>query len=309
MTTESTTPPLASDSPAVSPVAARPARLAALAAGVTVVLWASAFVGIRSAGHDLSAGPLALLRLAVGTVLLGAMVLVRREAWPSRRDLPRIVIVGVLWFGAYNVMLNAAEQRVDAGTASMLVNVSPILIAVIAGIVLREGLPKSLLLGMAVSFAGVLVIGFGSARHGHTDWLGAGLCFGSAVAYATATIVQKPALSRVSALQMTFLACAVGMLACLPYAPQLVHEMPKAHTSALAWAVYLGAVPTAIAFTTWAYALARTNAGRLGVTTYLVPPISILLGWLMLGETPTWVAVGGGVLCLGGVAVARFTKR
>ncbi|WP_063770045.1 DMT family transporter [Streptacidiphilus melanogenes] len=309
MTTESTAAPTVAESAVASPASPRSARLAAVAAGVTVVLWASAFVGIRSAGHDLSAGPLALLRLAVGTVLLGAMVLVRREAWPARRDLPRIVIVGVLWFGAYNVMLNAAEQRVDAGTASMLVNVSPILIAVIAGLVLKEGLPRSLLLGMLVSFSGVLVIGFGSSHHGGADFLGALLCFASAVAYATATIIQKPVLSRVSALQMTFLACAVGMIACLPFAPQLAHEMPKAPASAIAWAVYLGAVPTAIAFTTWAYALARTKAGKLGVTTYLVPPISILLGWLMLGETPTWMAVGGGVLCLGGVAVARFTRR
>lgn len=306
MTTESTTTALVSDSPAQS---ARTARLAAVAAGVTVVLWASAFVGIRSAGHELSAGPLALLRLAVGTVALGAMALVRREAWPTRRDLPRILAIGLLWFGAYNLMLNSAEQRVDAGTASMLVNISPILIAVIAGVVLREGLPKSLLVGMAVSFSGVLVIGFGSDQHGRTDWLGAALCLGSAVVYAISVILQKPLLSRVSALPVTFLACAVGLIVCLPFGPRLAEELPKAHGSAVAWTVYLGLMPTAVAFTTWGYALARTKAGKLGATTYLVPPISILLGWLMLGETPTWVAVGGGVLCLGGVAVARFTRR
>ncbi|WP_207892216.1 DMT family transporter [Streptacidiphilus pinicola] len=306
MTTDSSTTTPVSDSPAVT---SKPARLAAVAAGVTVVLWASAFVGIRSAGHDLSAGPLALLRLLVGAAALGVMVLVRRDQWPSRRDLPRIVLIGVLWFGAYNLMLNAAEQRVDAGTASMLVNVSPILIAVIAGVALKEGLPKSLLLGVAVSFSGVLVIGFGSAQHGHTDWLGAALCIGSAVVYATSVILQKPLLSRVSALPLTFLACVVGVIVCLPFGPQLASELPKAHTSAIAWTVYLGLMPTAVAFTTWGYALARTKAGKLGATTYLVPPISILLGWMMLGETPTWVAVGGGMLCLGGVAVARFTRR
>ncbi|MEY9849416.1 DMT family transporter [Streptacidiphilus sp. MAP5-3] len=308
MTTESTTAPLIPDSGS-SAVSGRPARLAALAAGVTVVLWASAFVGIRSAGHDLSAGPLALLRLVVGTAALGAMTLLRREAWPSRQDLPRILLIGVLWFGAYNLMLNTAEQRVDAGTASMLVNVSPILIAVIAGLALKEGLPKSLLLGVTVSFSGVLVIGFGSAEHGRTDWLGAALCVGSAVVYATSVILQKPMLSRVSPLPLTFLACAVGMIVCLPFGPQLFDELPKAHTSGIVWTVYLGLMPTAVAFTTWGYALARTKAGKLGATTYLVPPISILLGWLMLGETPTWVAVGGGVLCLGGVAVSRFTRR
>ena len=309
MTTESTTAAPASDAAAESAESAKPARLAAIAAGVTVVLWASAFVGIRSAGHDLSAGPLALLRLAVGTVALGAMVLVRRETWPARRDLPRILAIGLLWFGAYNLMLNTAEQRVDAGTASMLVNISPILIAVIAGIVLREGLPKSLLGGMAISFSGVLVIGFGSSQHGRTDWLGAALCIASAVVYAVSVVLQKPLLSRVPALPMTFLACVVGLIVCLPFGPQLADELPRAHPSAVAWTVYLGLMPTAVAFTTWVYALARTKAGKLGATTYLVPPISILLGWLMLGETPTWVAVGGGVLCLGGVAVARFTRR
>ncbi|MFC5909611.1 DMT family transporter [Streptacidiphilus monticola] len=298
-----TNQPTASTSTPLPP--ARPARSAAVAAGVTVVLWASAFVGIRSAGHDLSPGPLALLRLAVATVVLGGLAVARRERLPAKGDWPRIVLVGLLWFGAYNVMLNAAERRVDAGTASMLVNVSPILIAVIAGVVLREGLSRWLLAGMVVSFGGVLVIGFGSGGGAHADWWGALLCFASAVAYSVALIVQKPVVGRVSALMATFLGCAVGMVACLPFAGRLAGELGHASGSSIAWAVYLGAAPTAIAFTTWAYALARTPAGKLGVTTYLVPPISILLGWLMLSEAPGWLSVLGGALCLGGVAVAR----
>ena len=113
-----------------------------VAALVTVVLWASAFVGIRAAGEELSPGALALGRLLVGSAALGAIVLIRREPLPSRRDLPGIVLVGVLWFGIYNVVLNEAEQRVDAGTASMLVNVGPILIALLAGVLLHEGFPR-----------------------------------------------------------------------------------------------------------------------------------------------------------------------
>ena len=113
-----------------------------VAALVTVVLWASAFVGIRAAGEELSPGALALGRLLVGSAALGAIVLIRREPLPSRRDLPGIVFCGVLWFGIYNVVLNEAEQRVDAGTASMLVNVGPILIALLAGVLLHEGFPR-----------------------------------------------------------------------------------------------------------------------------------------------------------------------
>ncbi len=69
--------------------------------------------------------------------------------------------------------------------------------------------------------------------------------------------------------------------------------------------VYLGVVPLAAAFLTWAYALARSDAGRLGATTYAVPPIAIALGWIFLGEVPALLAVVGGVISLIGVGIAR----
>jgi drug/metabolite transporter (DMT)-like permease len=106
-------------------------------------------------------------------------------------------------------------------------------------------------------------------------------------------------------LQITFLACVVAAIACLPFAPALVRELGHARGSAIAWTVYLGAIPTALGFTTWAYALKRTTAGRMGATTYLVPPLAILLGWVMLGEAPPALALGGGLLCLVGVSITR----
>jgi drug/metabolite transporter (DMT)-like permease len=69
--------------------------------------------------------------------------------------------------------------------------------------------------------------------------------------------------------------------------------------------LYLGAFPTALAFTTWAFALRRTTAGRLGSTTYLVPAIAIVLGWFILGEAPPAVAMLGGAIAIGGVVIAR----
>jgi drug/metabolite transporter (DMT)-like permease len=285
----------------------RSSTLPLLAAATTVVLWASAFVGIRAVGDELSPGPLTLGRLAIGSLVLGAFVAWRREAWPARRDWSPIVACGLLWFGAYNVLLNAAEQRVDAGTAAMLVNVGPILIAVLAGVLLREGFPRSLVAGCAIAFGGVVVIGFATAEL-EGGW-GAWLCLGAAVAYAATVVIQKPLLTRVSALQMTFLACAVGTVACLGFAPALAGELGRAEGSSVAWVVYLGVFPTAIAFTTWAYALARTSAGKMGASTYVVPPVTILLAWLALGETPPALAVAGGVLCLAGVAVTRSRNR
>ena len=283
--------------------------LALAAALLTVGLWASAFVGIRSAGRDLSPGALTLCRLVVGAIALGAVVAIRREPLPGKRDMPAIVLCGLLWFGIYNVVLNEAERRVDAGTAAMLVNIGPIFIAVLAGVVLREGFPRSLVAGCAIAFAGAIVIGIATSEHGlHAGW-GAVLCVAAALAYAGAVVTQKPLLARVSPLQITFLACAIGAIACLPFAPTLADEAADARGSALAWGLYLGVVPTAIGFTTWAYALARTTAGRMGSTTYLVPPLAILMGWAILGESPPGLAFAGGALCLTGVVVARGQAR
>lgn len=73
--------------------------------------------------------------------------------------------------------------------------------------------------------------------------------------------------------------------------------------------VYLGVAPTAIGFVTWAYALARTTAGRMGSTTYLVPPLALLFGWAFLAEVPPRLVLPGGALCLAGVALARAGGR
>lgn len=289
--------------------ARRERSLAIGAALLTVTLWASAFVGIRSADRGLSPGALALGRLLVGSLALGLVVLLRREPRPPRAALAGIIVCGVLWFGVYNVALNAAERRVDAGTAAMLVNVGPLLIAVLAGALLREGFPRRLLIGCLVSFAGAALIGLATSQQGlHESW-GAVLCIVAALAYAGGVIAQKPALAHASPLAVTWLACTIGAITCLPYAPALVHDLGRASGSAIVWTVYLGIAPTAIGFGMWAYALARTTAGRMGSTTYLVPPLAVLLGWLMLGEVPPALALPGGLLCLCGVALARRAPR
>lgn len=278
------------------------------AALVTVVVWASAFVGIRSAGRSFSPGALSLGRMVVSAAALGLVFVLRGEHLPTRTQLraagPLLFITGVLWFGLYHLFLNSAERRVDAGTASMLVNVGPILIAVLAGLLLREGFPPMLFAGCAVAFAGVTLIALAGDSHAATT-VGVLLCLGAAASYAPAMLAQKVVLRTLTGLQTIFLCCLIGVVFFLPFAPQFATEAGGATTGAFGWIVYMGIFPTAIGFLTWAYALSRTDAGRLGILTYLVPPVSILLGWLWLGESPAALAYVGGALCLAGVVLSR----
>ena len=85
------------------------------AALVSVVLWAGAFVGIRAAGRSFSPGALALGRLTIGSVLLGAIAAMRPFVRPTRRELLLLVLAGLLWFGVYNIVLNDADKVARAG--------------------------------------------------------------------------------------------------------------------------------------------------------------------------------------------------
>ena len=282
-------------------------RVALAAACVTLVLWASAFVGIRAAAVDLSPGALALGRLLVGSLALGIVVALRRPVHPTRTTIVPIVVSGILWFGVYNLALNAAEREVDAGTASMLVNVAPLMVAILGGLFLQEGFPPRLLVGCVIGFGGVAIISVATSgqRPGDATAIGILLCFVSAAAYSISVTLQKPVLRTVPALMVTWLACVVGTLVCLPFLPQLISEAGAAAPASLGWLVYLGLFPTSIAFTLWAFALGRSTAGRLGSLTYLVPVIAIVLGWLLLAELPPLLSFVGGAVAVAGVIIAR----
>ena len=183
---------------------------AAGAAAVTVVLWASAFVAIRSAGGHFSPGALALGRLLVASLALGVMWLASGDGWPPRAAWPGILGSGVLWFGLYMITLNWGEREVDAGTAAMVVTIGPILIALLGGWLLREGFPRRLGAGMAVSLAGAVVVGVSESGGGRTSVIGVVLCVVAAVCYAAGVVFQKPALGHASVVQVTTFGCFAG---------------------------------------------------------------------------------------------------
>ena len=284
-------------------------RRSLVAAGITVVLWASAFVAIRDAGEFYSPGALALGRLLSGSAVLVVVLLVRGDGWPARAAWPGILASGLLWFGLYMVALNWGEREVDAGTAAMVVNVGPVLIALLSGWLLKEGFPRRVLAGIAVSFAGAVVVGISTSSGGSASVLGVVLCVVAAAAYAIGVTCQKPALRHASAVQVATFGCLVGAAACLPFAGQLVTELGPAPLPATLDVIYLGVFPTALAFITWGYALARTTAAKMGATTYSVPALVILMSWLLLSEVPGWLTLAGGALCLAGVAITRARPR
>lgn len=199
-----------------------------VAIGVTILAWASAFLVVRSTVPHFTPGALALARLIVGSVLLTPLLLRHRWVAPTRREWLLLAGFGGLWFGGYSILLNLAEQTLDAGTTSIIVNIAPILIALGAGLLLGEGLPKWLLIGTAVAFAGVVLIGIGTG--GSVVGAGMGVLWAllAAVAYTAGVLFQKPVLARLPNAQVVWVGAVIGMLVCTPFTGELIAGVQSA---------------------------------------------------------------------------------
>jgi drug/metabolite transporter (DMT)-like permease len=284
------------------------------AVAFTLVTWSSAFVAIRHLGEDVPPGSLSLGRLLVAVAALGVMVRVSvpaaRRRLPTRREWPLIALGGISWIGIYNVALNESERRIDAGTAALIVQIGPIIVALLATFFFQERITRWLLIGLGVGFAGVVIIARASSSSGNGDLVGVLLSAVAAVTFAVGIISQKKLLgSGMTALEMTFWFYVVGTVACLPWTFELVGVVGDASAADLWWIVYLGIVPSALAFVTWAYALNHSEAGKFALSTFLVPFITTLIAWLLLGEVPPALAFVGGALCIAGVLVTRRKPR
>ena len=279
------------------------------AIATTLLLWASAFVAIRHLGHDVTPGALSLGRLLVAAVAMSVLLVRARRSRLTGRELVLLIVCGAAWFGIYNISLNDSESRIDAPTAAMLVQFGPIVVALLAAVFLGERLTGWLLAGIAVAFAGVVVIGMAMRAGGSSDVNGVLLALVAAVTYAVGVLTQKVLLRRLSGLEVVCYACWIGVVVCLPWSGDLVTLVRHGSGADLAWIGYLALGPTALAFSLWAYALRHTDAGKQAITTFLVPVLTTVMAWALLDEVPPALAFVGGCLCIAGVALTRRKSR
>jgi drug/metabolite transporter (DMT)-like permease len=290
--------------PAAATSTAPPPWLPVAAGGVTLVMWASAFVVIRHVAHDISPGALGAGRLLVAALVVLPLVLRRGWVAPTRREWTLLSLGGVGWFGIYNLALNAGERHVDAGTAAMIIQIGPVIVALLAVPLFGERMHAWLLAGMVVGFGGVAVIARGSTTEAGASLLGVVLVLVAAAMYAVGVLTQKVLLRRLPSVQVVFVSFLMGAVICLPFATDLPAIVADGGAE-LWWIVYLGVLPTAVAFTTWAYALTHTDAGALSLTTFLVPGIATLIAWLLIDEVPPSLTFVGGALAIVGVLMTR----
>jgi drug/metabolite transporter (DMT)-like permease len=271
-----------------------------LAVGIGTFSWACAFISIRAAVAHLSPAHVALARYLVASLVLLPIWLWRRPKIATR-DLPIIFVMGLCGFTVYNLALNAGEATITGGTAALIASTIPIFTTLGAATFLGERVSRGAWNGIGISLAGVFLIAL-SEKGGVGLSGGAVLVTLAALSSAVYGVMQKQMGKRYAALDLTTAAIWAGTLALLPFGTGLLGAVRSAPLSAQLNVVFLGVFPGAIGYVLWSYALSQMSVARLMSFLYLVPAISIMLGWFLLREWPAPLSLLGGAIALGGVA-------
>jgi len=284
----------------------RPGHLAGLAAAGTVLLWASAFPAITVAVRTLGPAGLAVARLTVASAVLLLAAPLLGVRMPRARDLPLIALCGLAGMTGYQLLLNAGERVVPAGTASLLIATAPVYASLLAVAFLGEHATRRRWAGSAIALAGTAVI---AVSHGLGFGTSALIVLAAAVLQAVFHTAQKPLLARYTGFEVTAYAMWAGTVFILPWTGSLLRALPHAGGAAIGSAIFLGVAPSAAGFALWAYAMARMDVGRATLSLYLVPAAAILISLVWLGQVPGPVELAGGAVALGGVILASTRTR
>jgi len=276
---------------------------------ITIIIWASAFPGIRVALMAYSPEHISLLRLLIGSFVLIIIAVIRKTPLPELKDIPIILLLGFLGFTVYQVALNYGEQTISAGVASLLVSTTPIITALLAVFFYREKLSLWGWVGSLVGFCGVAFISIGGSSESFTFNTGIVIVLIASLSESIYFVFQHRYLEKYGAIPFTMYAIWSGTIFMLLFSPGLSKAIMDAPLNATLVILYLGIFPTIIPYFTLAYVTSRTGAAEATSTLYLTTVFAFLIAWIWLGEVPHFSAITGGLITLIGVFIANIKKE
>jgi drug/metabolite transporter (DMT)-like permease len=284
-----------------------PPRLGAL---VAIVFWGVSFVATKAVVAEISPVALIFARAGIATVFLTAALALRGSPpLPPRNALAPLAAMGFVGVAFHQTLQAHALTLTTAVSTGWLVGLTPIWSALLSAWTLRERFGPVKLLGLALGFAGAVVVVTrgGAAPLGLPSTRGDLLILASTLNWALYTVLGHGTLKRLGPMRATAGAMLFGWLMLLPILVRAGAFRDYARLSPAGWAgvLFLGIACSGLGYLFWYRALARIEASRVAAFLYLEPLVTLGAAVAMLREPVSAATVLGGLLLLGGVVLVQ----
>ncbi|WP_175856401.1 DMT family transporter [Burkholderia anthina] len=267
-------------------------------------IWGASFLFMRMGAPSFGAVPLIALRVAIAAVLLLPVLRSAEARRELRTHAAPLFVVGIANSALPFCLLTYAALFVSAGTDSILNATTPLWTALVAYVWLRVPLTKPQAIGLAVGFAGVVVLAgsaIGAGTPGAPRAIAAAML--ATLSYGFAAHYSKRKLANVRPFVSAF---GSQLFAAIVLVPLAVPMWPQAPVPASAWiaVVLLGAICTAVAYLLYFGLIRNAGAQYAASVTFLIPIFGVVWGAIFLHETITVQTIVGCAIILLGTALA-----
>lgn len=271
----------------------------------TILIWGTAFPAIRMGLESYTPEHLTLLRLLIASFILLVFSCIYKLRLPDLKDIPAIFIFGALGFTIYHIALNYGEKTVNAGSASLIVSVTPIVTAILASVFMNEKMKLNGWIGGVISFIGIAFISF---SQGDSIQLNSGGLFIllAAISESLFFVFQTSYLKKYGFLPFTIYTILSSTVCMLIFLPGMYTEILAAPLEVNLSVIYLGVFPTVLPYIALAYIISRAGASEATSSLYLTPITACFVAWIWLGEVPTLVSILGGGITILGIVIAHI---
>jgi drug/metabolite transporter (DMT)-like permease len=249
-------------------------------------------------------------RIALATVVLWAIVLVRGHAMPRRRDVLAMLALGVLGNGLYQIFFVEGLARARASDTALVLAASPAFMAVIAHLRGVERTGWRGVAGIGLSLCGIALVVFGAQGEaaGASTTLGYALTIAACLCWSLYSVLLKPLTERVDGVILSAVTMTGGLVPMIAVGAPALVATRWSQVGPLGWAAvaYSGLLALVVAYLFWYRGVRVLGPTRASMYANLQPLFAMGVAWAVLGEAPRVMQVAGAVCIMSGLLLTRL---
>jgi drug/metabolite transporter (DMT)-like permease len=268
------------------------------------LIWGVNFPVLKYATAAIPPIPFTAMRVVIAGLVMFGIAAFRRRPWPARPVALKLVALGVLGHGFYQLLFINGLARTKVGNAALIVAAAPAFIALVSRARGIERLKPLNFAGVALSITGVglVVLGSTATTAPGASVLGTALVFCGVLCWTAYTVLLQPFVRATDPIQIAALTMIGGILPLLFIAPSALANLDWRAIGAGPWVglMYSSVISMGVAYLFWYRGLKYLGPTRTAVYTNLQPPIAIAIAWIFLHDAPTvWQGLGTGTIMTG----------